>query len=205
MNQWKWTYDKCKGYAYRGKMTNKKQKMIYMHREVNKTPEKMLTDHVNGDKLDNRKENLRTVTIGQNNMNRHKLNNISSIYKGVKKRGEERYYARINNNKKEIYIGTFLTEVAAANAYNFYAKILFGKYASLNKCECVDFEQFRVRISKTSKYTGIVFAHGKWEARVSQVYLGRYETEKEALESRNSYITQNKFSSNRLKLQKWGE
>lgn len=80
LNQWKWCY--CK-YVIRDIILNKKNKRIYMHRLIMNTPEKMQTDHINGNKLDNRRNNLRICTQSQNNMNRKisKLN--TSGYRGI--------------------------------------------------------------------------------------------------------------------------
>jgi hypothetical protein len=44
-----------------------------MHRLINKTPSGFITDHKNGDRLDNRKKNLRTVTAAENSKYRHTI------------------------------------------------------------------------------------------------------------------------------------
>jgi len=51
------------------KDSGRKRQRIYLHREINKTPPGFHTDHINHDRLDNRKANLRTATVSQNIMN----------------------------------------------------------------------------------------------------------------------------------------
>src|SRR6185312_11253601 len=56
-----WHYDKD-GYF-------RNRNLGYMHRLINETSDGMMTDHINRDKQDNRKSNLRTVTASQNQEN----------------------------------------------------------------------------------------------------------------------------------------
>lgn len=130
----KWYFMKTEqigGYA----STHITGKTIYMHRIVNKTPEGFFTDHINGDKLDNRKSNLRTATERQNRMNQKiKAPNKSSKYKGVSwnklfKKWEVYIHAK---GRKKIVIGYFNDEKIAAKAYNSKSKELYGDFASIN-------------------------------------------------------------------------
>ena len=66
----RWNLNLAKGYAYRAIRVNGKICTVYMHRLVAKTPIGMQTDHINRDRLDNRKENLRICTNQENQMNR---------------------------------------------------------------------------------------------------------------------------------------
>lgn len=70
----KYRWHNVKGYAvttpkYGYGRNGTKTKTIQMHRIVNKTPEGLVTDHKNHNKLDNRKENLRSVTQAENVQN----------------------------------------------------------------------------------------------------------------------------------------
>ena len=92
----------------------------------------MQVDHINGDRLDNRRENLRIVTNWQNQMNRGMTINNSSGYKGVRLRRSGKWEAQIRVNKKAIFLGRFYDKLDAAHAYDDAAKKYFGEFARLN-------------------------------------------------------------------------
>lgn len=106
-----------------------------LHRVICNTPAGMLTDHINGNTLDNRRCNLRAVTPSQNAKNRIPKRGGTSNYLGVS-------WSTINK-KWEVYItvaeyktkrvGRFLCEHEAALAYNEAASRLYGEYARLNQ------------------------------------------------------------------------
>ncbi len=127
--QWKWSF-MHNGYAVRGKANGD---YFLMHREVNKTPDGMQTDHINGNRLDNRKGNLRSTTNSQNQMNRKKSNGKTSKFKGVSwNKNANKWKARLGVRPKEIHIGYFNCEIDAANAYDNFAKKYYREYAKLN-------------------------------------------------------------------------
>ncbi len=137
LNQWKWSFSKA-GYSFRshylGKIGGKyRAKGILMHRIILKTPDNMYSDHINGDKLDNRRCNLRICdqSFNMKNMNRHKDN--SSKYKGVCwSKKEEKWKARICTDYNTINLGTFDNEHEAAQAYNEAAIKYHKEFARLN-------------------------------------------------------------------------
>ena len=144
-------------------------------------------DHINRNKLDNRKSNLRIATRSENCANRGSFQESSSKYKGVhwsKKTG--RWEVAIRKDGKQIYIGGFDDEIAAASAYNNYARKLWGDFAVLNDIEEVDYRSLRhLRPSKHSRYLGVTKHHnGKWTARLTiegkRKTLGYFDTETEA-------------------------
>ena len=66
-------------------------------------------DHINGNTLDNRIENLRDVTSIENSMNRGIQSNNTSGYSGINKLPSGNWRVRINVNKNRINVGTFAT------------------------------------------------------------------------------------------------
>ena len=94
----------------------------------------MQVDHIDGNGLNNQRNNLRIVTNQQNGMNQKKQRrSTTSRYKGVcwhnKNKG---WMAGIKHNRKTIYLGCYETEEEAALAYNTEATRIFGEYAKLN-------------------------------------------------------------------------
>lgn len=110
LNQWKW-YISNKGYAIRGVRNVSLPtgyKSISMHRLINNTPDGYETDHKNGDKLDNRRVNIRTASRAQNRYNTPpRADNKSGVagviwYKPLKK-----WLAYIQVDKKHIHLGYY--------------------------------------------------------------------------------------------------
>ena len=90
-----------------------------------------VVDHINGDSVDNRVENLRAVTQQQNMQKQRKPANCSSLFKGVN-RLRDKWRARITVDGKTKSLGVFGSEREAAAAYNDAAFELFGPFALLN-------------------------------------------------------------------------
>ena len=96
-------------------------------------PEGMVWDHVDGDGLDNRRENLRAVTPAENAANCHKWLDGHSRYKGVtlhKKSG--RFTAACSSKGRQHWLGYFDDGGEAARAYDDAAAHLHGEHARLN-------------------------------------------------------------------------
>lgn len=86
-------------------------------------------DHVNGNKLDNRKSNLRFATRAQNAMNR--VERLREKLRGVFVRNGI-ITAMIKKNGRIIYLGTYNDPFMAARLYDAAARELFGEFALLN-------------------------------------------------------------------------
>ena len=110
-------------------------KQVLLHRLV---AERMglslegVIDHINGDALDCRRENLQACTHQQNIMKQRHQATAISPYKGVVP-FRNKWRSRITLNGKTLHLGLFLTAADAAHAYNEKAKELFGKFANLNE------------------------------------------------------------------------
>lgn len=87
-----------------------------------------ILDHINGDKTDNRIENLRPATIVQNNVNRRANSNNKIGLKGVCF-DQGKFKASIKINKRSKHLGYFKTPYEAHFAYICAAKSIYGDFA----------------------------------------------------------------------------
>ncbi len=113
----------------------KKRRMgLMMHNVILPPPEGKVIDHININSLDNRIANLRIVTPQQNAWNRRKQRgNYSSRYKGVMwRKNNKKWRATIFMGDRNISLGNFYDEKAAARAYDAKARELYGRYAKTN-------------------------------------------------------------------------
>lgn len=108
------------------------RKRITMHGLIMGPPQGMVVDHINGDGLDNRRSNLRIVTVQQNSFNQPSRKG-SSKFKGVCFDKEtSKWRATIRVGGKKVSLGRHESEEDAAHAYNTAAKEHFGEHAWLN-------------------------------------------------------------------------
>ena len=102
LNQWKWDFD--------GRYARRREKgvKIYMHRVINNTPPGKHTDHINRDKLDNRRSNLRAIYPKWNTRNTGIRDTNRSGHTGIwfwKERNK--WEAYISADYKKIHLGLF--------------------------------------------------------------------------------------------------
>lgn len=107
-----------------------KNKTVLLHRLIVETPDGFVTDHINGNRLDNRKSNLRICTQSQNRANSVKPKTNTSGYKGVcfDKR-LKKFRAYIRKDGKMHNLGLFLSAKEAHSVYAEKARELFGEYS----------------------------------------------------------------------------
>lgn len=202
-------FRKGNGYAYRqGWKRDANGKLVHwhewMHRAVNKTPDGMFTDHANGNKLDNRKENLRTCDKAQNSANRPKIkrSQLSSTLKGVSyHRSTGLWRARLQCGGKTQTTYHKTAEQAALD-YSRMAQEKFGEFAQGS--DVPDGTQPTVRKSKSSKYLGVSFwkSEQRWVSQLikdgKRVYISSHKTEAEAALAWNAAALQHHGDSARL-------
>lgn len=135
-NQFKWCAAKMNNifYAERADSSTGKRKIILLHRVIMNAKTKKQIDHINGNTLDNRKNNLRFCTQKENIRNQKIHKNNNSGYKGVFWHElTKKWLAKIMVNYRNIHLGLFTNKTKAAQAYNKAAIKYFKKYARLNK------------------------------------------------------------------------
>ncbi len=116
-------------YAVRNETLSGKQKLRLMHRVIMDTPNKMETDHINGDGLDNRRVNLRIATTSQNQANTGAPTTNTSGFKGVSRlKRDEKWRAQIRSNGVKMWLGDFDTPEAAYAAYVAASEKLHGEF-----------------------------------------------------------------------------
>jgi hypothetical protein len=86
-------------------------------------------DHINGNSLDDRWQNLREASATQNAWNHKTRKRSKDLPMGVRQDVRGKYVARIGHNKTLITIGTFDTVQAAQDAYQNERSVRYGKFA----------------------------------------------------------------------------
>lgn len=133
VSQHVWSSDASDGYA----VTRINGKVLSLHRFIlahYQELEELEVDHINREKLDCRKSNLRTCERRQNNYNQGRRKNNTSGYKGVSWNTQaSKWQCQIQHNKKNQHLGFYETKEQAALAYNKKATELFGEFAYLNE------------------------------------------------------------------------
>ncbi len=108
-------------------------KVVYMHRDIMNPPKDMQVDHINDNRLDNRKANLRVCTVSQKQATQKPGINKTSRFKGVFwfKR-DKKWLSKIMCNYRRYHLGLFDNEIDAARTYDHKAIELFGEFARPN-------------------------------------------------------------------------
>lgn len=123
LNQFKWCFN---GYAIRRvKIAKHVYKVIFIHRIVNNIPDGFEGDHINHDKLDNRRSNLRTVTHKQNTRNPGLRKNSSGTLGVSWIKDRQKWLATIATNRKTKYLGIYKHKEHAILARKWGERLYF--------------------------------------------------------------------------------
>lgn len=194
MNTWHLTcgYVKCAG----KRIGKERLPQPAIHRVVmNVTDSNIQIDHIDNNKLNNKKSNLRIATHSENQQNKPKFKkNGSSKYKGVSLNSKGNWLVMINDiNYGTCNIGTFTSEIAGANAYNYYAKLYHGEFANLNDVEYIeDWYKYRAKQGKAhSFYIGVRYDCTRntspFICKYKGKYIGSFSNELDCAKAYNEY------------------
>ena len=137
LSEHKWS-SSAGGYATCRLPGQKKKTLMHRFIILPQLNDGRVVDHINMNKLDNRRENLRASSSQENSWNAKKRPHNRQKYKGVgleksnKNGADPVYYARIGLNGRSIRLGVFKSQEDAARAYDEAAIKYFGEYARLN-------------------------------------------------------------------------
>jgi hypothetical protein len=140
LSKFKWFSHKARHsyYASRSVLKNGKTTTIDMHREILGLQHRdgKISDHINRNGLDNRKENLRIVSMSENTMNHKLYCTNTSGYHGVSwDKNKNKWRASLHIKKNGKHVGYYSDPIEAAYAYDMAAKKYYGEYATLNFLE----------------------------------------------------------------------
>jgi hypothetical protein len=119
-------------YARSSILVDGRWKTTPMHRLILNASADEIVDHINGDGLDNRRANLRICTNAENIRNSPRRCDNNSGFKGVHRRYNGRWQARIIVNGQRVSLGHFNDEASAAKAYDDAARQHYGEFARTN-------------------------------------------------------------------------
>lgn len=109
---------------------NRKQKTVYMHSLLLATPRGMEVDHIDGDGLNNRRDNIRVCVHAENTRNaRTRLDNKSG-FRGVHFHSRDMVWsASIGFKNKRVHLGYFSSKLLAREAYRDASIKYYGNFA----------------------------------------------------------------------------
>lgn len=200
LSQRKWHARTGKYTTYAQSYTSRKavggRRTLSMHRVILDAPENMDVDHVNGNGLDNRRENIRLATDQQNNWNSGIKKHSTNKYKGIYKHGHN-WKAEIRVSGKHIPLGHFPTQFEAANAYNEAAKKFHGEFYHFNDLsEGPSPDDIPYARKTSSVFHGVnwVESRHKWKTRIAvdgkRYLLGEFSSEIDAALAYNHFVTE---------------
>lgn len=165
---------------------NLEGKTYRLHRWIMGNPTGLQVDHINHDKLDVRKNNLRIVNNQTNCQNRQIHSNNTTGYRGVSKTKTGKYYAYVGHNYKKINCGIYEdVEDAAQASANKRAELGYLDEGILPKITPVEHKRY---ISDKSSSAGISWnsKYQKWSVKIwtkeKEYWFGYHDTLEKAEE-----------------------
>jgi hypothetical protein len=204
LSKYKWHVLKSHGNLYARTNVGKglHRLLPLMHTLILNTPKGKVCDHIDGNGLNNTRNNLRICSTIENHWHQcHKKKESVSNYIGVYwYPRSSKWVTSIGVNGIRYFIGYYDREELAAHAYNIAAKYYFGAFAPINNIsEIIDTSSINVVLpltikDTTSRYVGVSYKskNHKWQAALhysgADHYIGLFDSEIDAALARDEYI-----------------
>lgn len=186
-------------------------KQMRMHVFLMTPPKGKIVDHINRNRCDNRRKNLRITNKikGGNGQNRSVRNTKSNPYRGVYyDKKNKKYYARIYINNKCIYLGRYDTAKEAAEMIDMYVVHNNNEFIQLNfpekRTEYLKrkYISFISKKNESSSYIGIHKTNDSYVARIQfngkRIHIGIFADEIDAAKAIDEYIVENNIPNRTL-------
>jgi hypothetical protein len=155
-----------------------------LHRLIFNVSKNNIVDHINCDKLNNTKSNLRIVSNSQNSQNKIKKENLTSKFIGVSSRTDRNTWRCSISHDNKLKQFSFKDEKHAAYWYDQLALKYYGNGANINNIEKPDNFIEPIKLNKELPI-GITKNGKKFIARITGKYLGTFETIEKANQKYN--------------------
>ena len=152
---------------------------------------KIKIDHINRDKLNNKRDNLRIVSDSENARNKSKQINTSSKYIGISYiKNKNLWLTSIKINKQNI-TARYKDEHHAAYQYNIWCKEFNLNTANLNIIPnkyLINFKLYKKKDKNEDLPKNIYFHRDKYQVIINNIYIGIYNTLEEAIISKENKL-----------------
>lgn len=171
-----------------GKLISKTVHSLVAMAFLNHAPcaQKLVVDHINNIRHDNRVENLQLISQRENS-SKNPRGSCDKYIGVIYKRCQERFVADIRINMKKVRIGTFNTAKEASKAYNE----VLDTYNNGGDIHAI-LKKYIKHPSSPQKGVHFCNKHKKWVVRFTKnkknIYLGMYKDEKDAIRVAKNYL-----------------